>query len=121
MSSSPLLVPAINEDRDVYLVLDDFGALGRAWRETGELESARDEVLRDLIDGQYSNPAKVVAFNTLQGWSRDVSREFADLIARRCGADGFDVPPFLEAFVELHGTHRPAELPLSPSRRRLTG
>jgi hypothetical protein len=33
----PSISPALPDDRDVYLVLDDFGGrLGRAWRETDE-------------------------------------------------------------------------------------
>jgi len=55
---------------------------------------------------------RVIAFNTAQGWSRDVSAELADLIFQRCTRDGFDVPPSLESFVDCHGTTRPAQLHL---------
>jgi hypothetical protein len=72
----PSLAPAAPDDHDVYLVLDDFGArLGRAWRETNEERTDRRTLLTDLIDGQYSNPTRVIAFNTAEGWSRDVSAE----------------------------------------------
>jgi hypothetical protein len=30
-------------------------------------------VIRDLLDGQYSSPVRVIGFNTAEGWSRDVS------------------------------------------------
>jgi hypothetical protein len=86
--------------------------LGRSWRETDEAEIDRETVIISLLDGQYSNPVRVVAFNTAEGWSRDVSEDVADEIARRCGMDGFDVPPFLEDFVERHSNDRPAQLPL---------
>ena len=113
MRSSPSISPTQPDDRDVYLVLDDFGErLGRAWRETDEESAERQAVITDLVDGQYRNPARVVAFNTAQGWSRDVSVEIADLIAQRCARDGFDVPPSLEGFVDRHGTLRPAQLHL---------
>ena len=37
MRSSPSIVPADRLDRDIYLVLEDFGArAGCAWRETDE-------------------------------------------------------------------------------------
>ena len=112
MPRSPSIAPALPDDIDVYLVLDDFGdRLGRAWRETGEERTDRERVITDLVDGQYSDPARVVAFNTAEGWSRDVSEELADEIAQRCGMDGFDVPPFLEGFVDRHGSARPAQLP----------
>jgi len=113
MPRSPSIVPETN-DRDVYLVLDDFGGrLGRAWRETDEGTTDRQTVITDMMDGQYSNPARVVAFNTAEGWSRDVSKEIADQIARRCAMDGFDVPPFLEGFVERQavGGRRQVQLP----------
>ena len=35
MRSSPSIIPD-DADRDIYLVLDDFGQFGRALRETGE-------------------------------------------------------------------------------------
>jgi hypothetical protein len=113
MPRSPSIAPVLPDDVDVYLVLDDLGErLGRAWRETTEERTNREIVVTDLIDGQYSEPARVVAFNTAEGWSRDVSEELADEIVRRCARDGFDVPPFLEGFVDRHGSSRPAQLPL---------
>jgi hypothetical protein len=77
MRSSPSLVPAINEDRDVYIVLDDFGHLGRAWRETDEQSTDKAAIIQDLLEGQYNMPVRVVAFNTAEGWSRDASEEIA--------------------------------------------
>ena len=117
MRPSPSIAPAPPDDIDVYLVLDDFGArVGRAWREVNEERTDRRAVIADLIEGQYSDPARIIAFNTAEGWSRDVSAELADEIAQRCGLDGFDVPPFLQDFVARHATMRPLQLPL-PLRR----
>jgi len=50
--------------RDIYLVLDDFGERGRSWREIDEERTERETVIRDLLEGQYSDPIRVVAFNT---------------------------------------------------------
>ena len=33
--------------------------------------------------GEYSNPVRIVAFNTAEGWSRDVTVEIADEVRRR--------------------------------------
>lgn len=110
MPRSPSIVPE-TADRDVYLVLDDFGRLGRSWRETDEARADRETIITDLIDGQYSSPVRVVAFNTAEGWVRDVSEDLADEIARRCAMDGFDVPPSLEGFVDRHG-NEVMQLPL---------
>jgi hypothetical protein len=98
-------------------VFNDYGKLGRAWCETDEHWTDRETLITYLMEGQYSDPVRVVAFNTAEGWSRDVSKEIADQVARRCAMDGFDVPPFLEGFVDRHGTGRPVQLPL-PLRAR---
>lgn len=68
MRRSPSIAPAVPNDIDVYLVLDDFGErLRRAWRETSEERIDRETVIADLIDGQYSDPVRIVAFNTAEG------------------------------------------------------
>jgi hypothetical protein len=82
MPSSPSLVPD-DTNRDVYLVLDDFGRLGRAWRETDEAGTSRATLVRNLLDGQYEDPVRIIAFNTAEGWSRDVTVDIADELRRR--------------------------------------
>ena len=74
MRSSPSIVPR-EDDQDIYLVLDDFGRLGQAWRETDPEDTDRETVIRDLLAGQYSDPVRVICFNTAEGWSRDVSED----------------------------------------------
>ena len=51
-------------DVDVYLVLDDFGTIGRAYREADETQTGRETVIRNLLSGEYNNPVRVVCFNT---------------------------------------------------------
>jgi hypothetical protein len=59
MRRSPSIVPQ-QADRDVYLVMDDFGdRLGRAWRETDEEDTARKTLIRDLMD-RVREQAKVL-------------------------------------------------------------
>ncbi|MGC2318198.1 MAG: hypothetical protein WA615_17150 [Bradyrhizobium sp.] len=82
MPRSPSIVPD-DTNRDVYLVLDDFGRLGRAWSETDEAETSRATLVRNLLDGQYENPVRIVAFNTVEGWSRDATVDIADEVRRR--------------------------------------
>ncbi|HWX35031.1 MAG TPA: hypothetical protein VNZ53_47385 [Steroidobacteraceae bacterium] len=101
MTGSPSIVPETAE-RDVYLVLDDFGDLGRAWPETAEEDTARSIVIRHLMEGQYGSPVRVVAFNTVAGWSRDVTEEIARELWKRCGDQG-EVPRSLLAFLDHHG------------------
>ena len=101
-SRSPSMVPQ-EANHDTYLVLDDFGGrLGRAWRETDEEDTDRETLIRDLMDNQYGNPARIVAFNTAEGWSRDVTKDFADEIRIRQIEYG-KVPRSVQAFVEVVG------------------
>jgi len=99
MSISPSIVPH-GADRDTYIVLDDFGQIGCAWRETDVEGADRETLIRDLADGQYRHPVRIVAFNTAEGWSRDVTTDIADELRQRydefgeLSASAFD---FLEA------------------------
>ena len=113
MRTSPPIVP---RDEDVYLVEVDLGHWGHVWTEADSEATDLETMLTDMLAGQHRNPIRVVAFNVAEGWSRDVSGDLADEIANRCALDGFDVPPFLDTFVDRHCSGRPAQLPL-PLRR----
>ena len=84
MACSCSIVPKVNEekDRDVYLVQDTFGERGLAWRDTDEADTERAALVRDLLDGQ--DPVRIVAFNTAEGWSRDVTEDIADELHEYC-------------------------------------
>src|SRR3954471_1899611 len=99
-SWSPSVVPS--DDENVYLVADDFGKIGRCWRESDMENTDLETVLNDLLAGEYKNPIKVVGFNPAEGWSRDVSEDVADEIRRRCDLQMTEVPPNLQEFVEEH-------------------
>jgi hypothetical protein len=102
MRESPSIIPWGDVDRTVYLVLDDFGArLGWAWCETDVLDTDRATVIRHLLEGQYSSPVRIVAFNTAEGWSRDASDEIAIELAQAC-ADRGDTPPSIADFIADH-------------------
>ena len=98
MSSSPSIVPH-GVDQDTYLVLDDFGPLGRAWRETDEESTDRETLIRDLFAGEYESPARIVAFNAAEGWSRDVTVDIADELRRRY-VEHDEVPASVVDFLE---------------------
>jgi hypothetical protein len=110
--SSPSIVPD-PDDRDIYLVLDEFGGrIGRAWRETDEGRTDREIVITDLMTGQYSDPVRVIAFNTAQGWSRDVTNDIADELAKWFSERDREIPPTLEDFIQRHRTVMSEQLPL---------
>jgi hypothetical protein len=96
----PSIVPE-DTDRDVYLVLEDFGPLGRVWRETDETESDRATLLQNMLEGQYEYPVRIVAFNTAKGWSRDVTEDIAYELRKLCGQVG-ETPSALEDFLADH-------------------
>jgi hypothetical protein len=98
--TSPSIAPN-GLNHDVYLVLDDFGRLGKAWRETDEAGANRATLVRNLLDGQYENPVRIVAFNTAEGWSRDVTVDIADELRRRYVEDD-NLSKSLLAFIEAN-------------------
>jgi hypothetical protein len=101
MRQSPSMVP--ESGKDIYLVLDDFGGrLGRTWRETAEQDANHETLIGDLMDDQYSHPARIVAFNTAEGWSRDVTVDIADELRRRF-AEYDEVPASVQKFLGMAG------------------
>jgi hypothetical protein len=113
MRSSPSIVPG--SDQEICLVLDDFGHLGQAWRETNIQDTHIETVITDLLEGQYSNPVRVIAFNTSEGWSRDVSEDVARELQQRCAAQMRELPAGLQQFVEHYGG--PSELKARSDRQ----
>ena len=83
-------------DQTVYLVVEGSGPHGIARKtERADIET----IIADLLSGQFSDPIEVVAFNTLEHWSDDLSKYIAREIRCRCDIDGHDVPVYLEEFL----------------------
>jgi hypothetical protein len=60
---TPSIVPSRDEDdQNIYLVVDDFGRNGRAFREADVEATDLETVIADLLSGEYKNPIRVVAF-----------------------------------------------------------
>jgi hypothetical protein len=78
----PRRLPQPSDDVTAYLVLNDHGQFGIAYVETDPAEADRETIIR-FLTGQYSNALRVVAFNTAEGWSRDVSEDIADEVLER--------------------------------------
>ena len=97
---TPSIVPR-DDDHDVYLVVDDLGRLGRVWREADYDATDFETVVTDLLQGQYKNPIGIFAFNTAEGWSRDVSADIAAELRRRCDLQLREPPAWLQYFVQL--------------------
>ncbi len=104
---TPSIVP---NDRDVtvYLVEDDFGKVGRCYRETEVGFEDLETTIKDLISGQYNDSIRVVSFNTAEGWSQDVSEDIAQEIRRRHDVIGEPLPTHIQNFVDMHTGPRSA-------------
>lgn len=98
---SPKVVP-YGADETVYLVVDSFGAHGTAYRETEVEKADLETIVGDLISGQFNNPVRIIAFNTLQHWTEDLSADVADEIQIRCDMDGVPIPDHVNDFVKNH-------------------
>jgi hypothetical protein len=57
----------------------------------------RATVVRHLLEGQYSSPVRIVAFNPAEGWSRDVTDDIAAELAQAC-ADRGETPVSIADF-----------------------
>jgi hypothetical protein len=64
-------------DVTVHIVLTDLGPLGSAYVETDEAKADEAAIVENILSGQYSHPMRVIAFNTAEGWSRDVTEDIA--------------------------------------------
>ena len=101
MRRSPSIVPHW-PNQDTYLVLEDFGGrFGRAWRETDEDATDRETLILNLLSGEYKNPVRIVAFNTAERWSRDVTVAIADEVRRRY-VEYDEVPEAVLEFLEAN-------------------
>jgi hypothetical protein len=110
---TPSIVPN-GADQTVYLVVDRFGSLGTAYRETDIERSDLETTIADLMSGQFNDPVRVVAFNTAEQWAQDVTRVIALEIQSRCDIDGHDVPETLRDFVDsVAGPDRQLKLRLA--------
>jgi hypothetical protein len=99
---APSIVPNGN-DQNVYLVVDcDSSGRRCVWREADGEETALETVITDLISGQYSDPLRIVAFNTFEHWAEDVSGDVAREVRRRADLAHNYLIPGVEEFVNRH-------------------
>ena len=81
-------------DRDVVLENFSSGAAG-----DGRGQGRFRTLISDLLTGQYDHPLRVVAFNPLEGWSRDASEDVAHELEQRV-AHGHEVTEPVREFIE---------------------
>jgi hypothetical protein len=94
------------------LVADDFSDLGRAWREADYNSSDLETVIQDLQAGEFNNPIRVIAFNTSERWSEDISEGVAFELRRRCDLQRLEIPPAIADFVDRYEEQNRRQLSL---------
>ncbi len=98
-NQTPPLAPS-EQAPTVHIVLDDFGPkLGRAYRETDEGAANEATIVENILNGEYSCPLRVVAFNVAEGWAHDVSNEIANRLLD-LSAEGWMLSASAQEFVE---------------------
>jgi hypothetical protein len=95
--NAPSLAPTFAID--TYLVLDHIGS-SAVYPETEEIAADRLVVMRDISQGQYKHPLRVVAFNTAEGWSRDVTEQIARELVDNALRSGEPLTRSAQTFVE---------------------
>ena len=94
MRQFPSIVP-YGADMTVYQVLETPGIGGTArTTERADLET----IITELLSGCFHDPIRILAFNTLEHWSEDVSEHVAREIQCRCDIEGRHVPDYLQDF-----------------------
>ncbi|WP_291865316.1 hypothetical protein [Bradyrhizobium sp.] len=89
-------------DQTAYLVVDRQSRQGGICCEIEIERTDPETVITDLLAGQFCDPVRVIAFNTLEHWSQDISRDIAAEIQTRCDIEGAAVPEHVEDFVCAH-------------------
>jgi hypothetical protein len=99
-SWTPSIVPN-DYNQTIYLVVNSFRHLGTAFTKADVGEADLETTISDLMSGQYSDPVRVVAFNTAEHWSEDASEDVAREIMRRLDLAGHELHS-IQAVVESH-------------------
>ena len=93
---TPPIVP-YGADQTVYLVVE--AGPERRSRQTAVERSDLESIITDLMSGRFDNPIGILAFNTLEHWADDLSKDVAREIQCRCDIEGDTIPDYLVDFV----------------------
>jgi len=88
-----------SDDVTIYIVVDR-NERRFFYTEADEHDARKQSVIENILAGRYSDPVRVVAFNLVQGWARDVTREIATAVLSRARAEHRKLSPSAESFLE---------------------
>jgi hypothetical protein len=94
----PSAVVPYGADQTIFVVVDRLNEATEIRVERSDL----DTTITELVAGCFSDPIKVISFNTLEHWMKDISTDVAGEIKARCDIDGVTLPDYLSDFVESH-------------------
>jgi len=94
---TPSLAPDFNFD--AYLVVDELETCS-VYREADEVEANREDVIRQITQGQFNKAARVIAFNTAEGWARDATEDIANDIMHHALRKAEQLSRSAQEFVE---------------------
>ena len=86
-------------DQTAYVVVDRLSRLAGLEREIEVELTDIETIITDLVAGQFNDPVRVIAYNTLEHWSQDISEDIALEIQSRCDIEGSAVPEHIHDFV----------------------
>lgn len=110
--TAPLAPDESEFDVTVHIVLNDCGPLGRAFVETDEDEVDEDTIVENILNGQYSHPVRVIAFNTAEGRADDVTEDIAVAVLNRAQREHRSIGKVVRDFLERAlGPHASIEQP----------
>jgi hypothetical protein len=100
-NQTPLAPSQPTSDVIVHIVLNYYASrLGPAYAETGEDEADEKTTIENILSGQYSHPLRVVAFNTAEGWSRDVTEDIAHAVLDCARSESRSIGKGAQEFIE---------------------
>jgi hypothetical protein len=94
----PSPVVPYGADQTIFVVIDRLDNATEIRIERSDL----DTTIGELVAGCFNDPIKVISFNTLEHWMKDISTDVAGEIQARCDIDGVTLPDYLSDFVESH-------------------
>ena len=73
--------------------------MGCAYVEADETDADEATIVENLLSGQYSHPVRVVAFNTVEGWARDVTEDVAQAVLNKVQSEHRSISVVTQEFL----------------------
>ena len=100
---TPSLAPDFNFD--TYLVVDELETCS-VYREADEVEANREDVIRQITEGQFNKAVRVIAFNTAEGLGRRRHRRHCERYYAPRAAEGGAVVSISARICRTHAKTR---------------